>query len=420
MEGFVYGGFWRRVAAELIDFLILILLNVPIMLAIAFLHSDAISGLAILILWIYYAVMESSSKQATFGKQAMGLKVVDLNGDRISFMRAWGRTLGKGPSSAILGIGFLMNLFTERRQCLHDMMAGCLVIREEGSIENIGPQTSRQRMGYDTDVNVLSAGDAPLRQPDPVPIPKVSGIIEDDKLPESVINAIYAHVAKELDAKKVDRGLWTRAEVQSGGDPLATRIRYTKLRFQMIADAEVAKQRKAKEEAVAEKKIQDEIDRLERELKRANQNLARILGELKQADLPVVNETFDLLDREILMNGGNQALQQLIDNADKGSSVSNMTLGFIYLHGLRNLEPNEQLAFNRFASAMKEADSASHKAIAEKNIGVMLAFGLGCKMNRETAMQMLSRSAKYGNLQAIRLAQRLATNLKSENPFGES
>jgi uncharacterized RDD family membrane protein YckC len=60
---------------------------------------------------------------------ALGLKVIDLYGNRISFARATGRHFAKYISGVILGIGYIMAGFTERKQALHDMIAGTLVIR---------------------------------------------------------------------------------------------------------------------------------------------------------------------------------------------------------------------------------------------------------------------------------------------------
>ena len=90
----------------------------------------AIRLLALMLSWIYYASMESSTWQATLGKKILGLKVTDLAGNRISFGRASGRFFGKILSGMILGIGFLMAGFTARKQALHDMLAGCLVLRQ--------------------------------------------------------------------------------------------------------------------------------------------------------------------------------------------------------------------------------------------------------------------------------------------------
>jgi uncharacterized RDD family membrane protein YckC len=90
----------------------------------------AIRLLALMLSWIYYASMESSTWQATLGKKILGLKVTDLVGNRISFARASGRFFGKILSGMILGIGFLMAGFTARKQALHDILAGCLVLRQ--------------------------------------------------------------------------------------------------------------------------------------------------------------------------------------------------------------------------------------------------------------------------------------------------
>lgn len=132
-----YAGFWKRFAAFLIDFLVLVLPSFLVGIIFGFVYT-ALTGTAqgvrfvvqiigILVWWIYYASFESSSKQATPGKMALGIKVSDLNGNRISFTKATGRHFGKIISSIILYFGFIMVAFTEKKQGLHDIMAGCLV-----------------------------------------------------------------------------------------------------------------------------------------------------------------------------------------------------------------------------------------------------------------------------------------------------
>jgi len=86
--------------------------------------------LSVIMSWLYFALMESSSRGATLGKMALGIRVTDLSGNRISFGKATGRYFGKIVSSMILMIGYLMAAFTERKQALHDMMAGCLVVND--------------------------------------------------------------------------------------------------------------------------------------------------------------------------------------------------------------------------------------------------------------------------------------------------
>ncbi len=122
-----YGGFWIRVVAAIIDGVIL---GVIQFILNQFFDDFAVrNGFNALLGWLYYAGMESSSNQATLGKMALGLRVTDLEGNRISFLRATGRYLAKIISALILMIGFIMVAFTEKKQGLHDMIAGTLVIK---------------------------------------------------------------------------------------------------------------------------------------------------------------------------------------------------------------------------------------------------------------------------------------------------
>jgi uncharacterized RDD family membrane protein YckC len=88
------------------------------------------SLVALVIRWLYFALMESSAWQATLGKKILGIQVTGLDGRRIGFGRATGRFFGKFISALILSIGFIMAGFTERKQALHDMIAGTLVVRK--------------------------------------------------------------------------------------------------------------------------------------------------------------------------------------------------------------------------------------------------------------------------------------------------
>jgi len=144
-----YAGFWLRVVAYIIDAIILGMAGVVAFFPLfrANIHAFttqnpwevytsmsrplfAIRLLALMLGWIYYASMESSSWQATLGKKILGLRVTDLAGNRISFSRASGRFFGKILSGMILGIGFLMAGLTARKQALHDILASCLVLRQ--------------------------------------------------------------------------------------------------------------------------------------------------------------------------------------------------------------------------------------------------------------------------------------------------
>lgn len=138
----LYAGFWRRVVSYFIDGLILF---VPLVILIVLLVA-AVSGsagaqsgssalvwpLALLGAWLYFALFERSHLQATPGKLALGLRVTNAEGERIGFGRATGRYFGKLLSGAILDIGYMMAGWTARKQSLHDLMAGCLVVRRDG------------------------------------------------------------------------------------------------------------------------------------------------------------------------------------------------------------------------------------------------------------------------------------------------
>lgn len=152
-----YAGFWLRFVAYIIDDLIMgfvgFIVSLPFIGGIIFSaigigeHADfdektalgvagiigSVVGLVIVIAvmgWLYFALMESSKTQATLGKMALSLKVTDMEGNPISFGRATGRYFGKIISGMILYIGYILAGLTEKKQALHDMMAGCLVIRK--------------------------------------------------------------------------------------------------------------------------------------------------------------------------------------------------------------------------------------------------------------------------------------------------
>ncbi|MBA7516887.1 hypothetical protein ES705_08936 [subsurface metagenome] len=152
-----YAGFWLRFVAYIIDDLLLgivgFFISIPFAGAIVFsafriagaecdnektfLGIAGIIGTVLMLImvitvvsWLYYALMESSKQQATLGKMALSLKVTDMAGNRISFGRATGRYFGKIISGAIFMIGYILAGLTEKKQALHDIIAGCLVIRK--------------------------------------------------------------------------------------------------------------------------------------------------------------------------------------------------------------------------------------------------------------------------------------------------
>lgn len=171
-----YAGFWKRVAAYIIDALVLWIPNMLIGAIFGANHAqetylqaklaagndpqlalqafDAYFqslGPALLaqtvVTWLYFALCESSVWQATLGKRALGIRVTDLSGKRISFGRATGRYFGKLLSAFIFCIGFLMVAWTQRKQGLHDMIAQTLVLNGRAGDKVQHTSQTQQRDG---------------------------------------------------------------------------------------------------------------------------------------------------------------------------------------------------------------------------------------------------------------------------------
>src|SRR3954466_2764103 len=127
-----YAGFWLRVVAAIIDGVLLGVVNSVIgaffgggigAIATQIKPGEEVSSatiaalvgalgtmilITVAIQFVYHAYLESSEKQATVGKMVVGLKVTDLNGQRISFGKASARFFSKILSGLILYIGFMM------------------------------------------------------------------------------------------------------------------------------------------------------------------------------------------------------------------------------------------------------------------------------------------------------------------------
>lgn len=133
-----FAGFDQRWMASALDwFLIGGFFIILAFIAVAFAEDKTerlLIGLSILALTpltkiIYHMVMECSVKQATYGKQILKIKVCDLQGKRISPGRSIARNLFK-IFSLITLIGYLLSFFNKKQQCLHDMMAETLVMKD--------------------------------------------------------------------------------------------------------------------------------------------------------------------------------------------------------------------------------------------------------------------------------------------------
>lgn len=133
-----YGGFLRRFCAYLIDTIVIgIIYAIFALFALGSMSMDS-SGISmvvilivvVIIMLIYFPIFESSQYQGTPGKIALGLKVVDENFVKISVGKAVIRYLGRIVCGLTLSIGYLLILFTDKKQGLHDKIAGTFVIHK--------------------------------------------------------------------------------------------------------------------------------------------------------------------------------------------------------------------------------------------------------------------------------------------------
>lgn len=130
----VYAGFWERFAAGWIDCMVLLFSYIPYWIISAVKgqnHPSVLIGLlfAFIVSAIYFTKMESGESGASYGKRWVGIKVLDIQGNRISKSRAFTRWIAHFLSYITLYIGFLIQPFTVRKQALHDMVANTVIIQ---------------------------------------------------------------------------------------------------------------------------------------------------------------------------------------------------------------------------------------------------------------------------------------------------
>jgi uncharacterized RDD family membrane protein YckC len=135
-----YAGFWVRFAASVLDTLVLTLIYIVIALVLGL--ASYIFGfgagltaiqfaLSVVPVWLYFALLESGPRCATYGKRAFHLRVLEAEGlTRIGFLRATVRWFARYLSMAPLMLGYLIQPFTPRKRALHDFIAGTVVVAQ--------------------------------------------------------------------------------------------------------------------------------------------------------------------------------------------------------------------------------------------------------------------------------------------------
>lgn len=133
-----YGDLGKRIIAVIIDSIILSI--VGFVSGFTFGYFGVI--IAPIISWTYYILMEGSRWHATLGKKVMGLYIVDSNGNGITYSTSILRLMGKILSGLILGIGYLMAFFNDKKQGLHDMIAKTYVLNDQSLTSYAGKRCS--------------------------------------------------------------------------------------------------------------------------------------------------------------------------------------------------------------------------------------------------------------------------------------
>ncbi|MFO7256126.1 MAG: RDD family protein [Bacteroidota bacterium] len=147
-----YAGFWLRVVAFVIDSIVLSVLYLLVIIPLydslsppdAFDPDAPVQGptffqevtspdvsllVLVVVAILYYATMEASRHQGSLGKLALELKVTDAEGGRLSLSKSLIRNASKLLSTASLLLGYIAAAFTRRKQALHDLIAGAIVLK---------------------------------------------------------------------------------------------------------------------------------------------------------------------------------------------------------------------------------------------------------------------------------------------------
>jgi uncharacterized RDD family membrane protein YckC len=134
-----YASFDQRATAAVLDWFFVSAACVMPAFVVSLFVNNQLIGLGIafsllvvipLVNLIYHIVMEASAKQATFGKRILKIKVCNMQGKPLSPVHAAGRNFAKVFSVLTLFVGYLMAFFNKQQQCLHDRVAGTLVIKD--------------------------------------------------------------------------------------------------------------------------------------------------------------------------------------------------------------------------------------------------------------------------------------------------
>lgn len=234
---FKLAGIWSRIGGALIDLIIVFIIFAVVMFAWGFFgalydprgysHIDegtweARGMLAFLLIdYLYAATLQSGTKQGTWGQRAMGLQVIKIDGSAVTFGTASIRYFVSLVSSIILKIGYLIAIFTEKKQTLHDLAAGVLVIRKFSYSEEISGNI----------IQPSSTASSTIIKPSAQPMP----ILNSEALTsQSTEEDIWAFASNEMNSRNRNEGLWAMCFASADGNEDKTKASYLKQRVEQL------------------------------------------------------------------------------------------------------------------------------------------------------------------------------------------
>jgi uncharacterized RDD family membrane protein YckC len=147
----VYAGFWTRVAAKVIDGIIVLFINFSLSMILLMIFRGVarnetsflinllmnfgnliyvVIAVVYFVIAVGYATLFLGRCSATPGKMACKVKVLVSDASRISYVRSLGRYFAEWASCAILGIGYLMAAFDNQKRTLHDRICATRVVKK--------------------------------------------------------------------------------------------------------------------------------------------------------------------------------------------------------------------------------------------------------------------------------------------------
>jgi uncharacterized RDD family membrane protein YckC len=136
MDGARPAGFWIRVVALVIDFVVLMLVELSLGLAARRVWGTGVRDATILQFTIFvftlifaglYVTLLHAATGQTIGKLLVGVRVVLVDGQRLPLGTAFLRFFAYGFSSLPLGFGYVMAGLRRDKRALHDLVAGTRV-----------------------------------------------------------------------------------------------------------------------------------------------------------------------------------------------------------------------------------------------------------------------------------------------------